>query len=118
MYVKVIIDVTVLNSHIDIVRVFEMYNLRLFPQMYDFDGDFETVFTGETDVRKTGLIDKYNGDVNLPQWTGKCANVHGASDAVKFSSYIQQNDTLLFFRKSLCRSERMVIFGYCSYIDL
>jgi len=43
--------------------------------MYDFDGDFETIYTGETDVRLTGLIDKYNGDANLPQWTGKCANV-------------------------------------------
>lgn len=60
-------------------------------------------------MRMTGLIDKYNGDVNLPQWTGKCANVHGASDGVKFPSYIMPNDTLLFFRKSLCRSERLVI---------
>lgn len=77
--------------------------------MYDFDGDFETIYTGETDPRLTGLIDTYNGDVNLPQWTGKCANVQGASDGVKFQSYIEPNDTLLFFRKSLCRSERMVI---------
>lgn len=78
-------------------------------QMYDFEGDFETVYTGETDVRLTGLIDKYNGDSNLPQWTGKCANVAGASDGTKFQSYIEPNDTLLFFRKSLCRSARMVI---------
>lgn len=77
--------------------------------MYDFDGDFETIYTGEIDHRMSGLIDTYNGDVNLPQWTGKCANVHGASDGVKFPSHIEPNDTLLFFRKSLCRSERMVI---------
>jgi len=77
--------------------------------MYDFDGDFETFYTGETDVRMIGLIDKYNGDVNLPQWTGKCANVQGASDGVKFPSYIEPNDTILFFRKSLCRSARLVI---------
>jgi scavenger receptor class B, member 1 len=77
--------------------------------MYDFDGDFETIYTGETDIRLTGLIDKYNGDVNLPQWTGKCANVQGASDGAKFPSYIQPNDTVLFFRKSLCRSARLVI---------
>lgn len=85
--------------------------LGLIDRMYDFDGDFETIFTGETDIRLTGLIDKYNGDVNLPQWTGKCANVHGASDGVKFPSYIMPNDTLLFFRKSLCRSERLVRVG-------
>ncbi|XP_070154253.1 scavenger receptor class B member 1 isoform X2 [Polyergus mexicanus] len=85
--------------------------LGLIDRMYDFDGDFETIFTGETDLRTTGLIDTYNGDVNLPQWTGKCANVHGASDGVKFPSYIEPNDTLLFFRKSLCRSERMIRIG-------
>lgn len=79
--------------------------------MYDFDGDFETFYTGQTDPRLTGLIDKYNGDVNLPQWTGKCANVHGSSDGVKFQSDIKPNDTLLFFRKSLCRSERLVILN-------
>lgn len=76
--------------------------------MYDFDGDYETVYTGDTDVRLTGLIDTYNGNVNLPQWTGKCANVNKASDGTKFASYIEPNDTLLFFRKSLCRAARMV----------
>ncbi|XP_076162654.1 scavenger receptor class B member 1 isoform X2 [Ptiloglossa arizonensis] len=81
--------------------------LGLIDRMYDFDGDYETVYTGENDVRLTGLIEKYNGDVNLPQWTGKCANVNGASDGVKFPSYIQPNDTVLFFRKSLCRSAYM-----------
>ncbi|KYN07821.1 PREDICTED: scavenger receptor class B member 1-like [Cyphomyrmex costatus] len=85
--------------------------LGLIDRMYDFDGDFETIYTGETDIRTTGLIDKYNGDTNLPQWTGKCANVQGASDGVKFPSYIEPNDTLLFFRKSLCRSERLVRVG-------
>ncbi|XP_044018311.1 scavenger receptor class B member 1-like isoform X2 [Aphidius gifuensis] len=85
--------------------------LGLIDRMYDFEGDFETVYTGETDVRLTGLIDKYNGDSNLPQWTGKCANVAGASDGTKFPSYIEPNDTLLFFRKSLCRSARMVRTG-------
>ncbi|XP_018301690.1 scavenger receptor class B member 1 isoform X2 [Mycetomoellerius zeteki] len=85
--------------------------LGLIDRMYDFDGDFETIYTGETDIRKIGLIDKYNGDVNLPQWTGKCANVQGASDGVKFPSYIEPNDTLLFFRKSLCRSARLVRIG-------
>lgn len=79
-----------------------------FLQMYDFEGDVETVYTGADDVRRTGLIDKYNGNVDLPQWSGKCANVQGASDGAKFPSYIEPNDTLLFFRKSLCRSAHMV----------
>ena len=76
--------------------------------MYDFDGDYETVYTGEIDPRLTGLIEKYNGAKDLPQWTGQCANVEGSSDGAKFQSYIEPNDTLRFFRKSLCRSEAMV----------
>lgn len=78
-------------------------------QMYDFDSAYENIYTGETDIRLSGLIEKYNGNVDLPQWSGKCANVNGASDGTKFPSFIQPNDTILFFRKSLCRSERMVI---------
>lgn len=77
--------------------------------MYDFDGDYETVYTGETDGRLTGLIEKYNGAANLPQWSGACAKVTGSSDGAKFQSYIKPNDTLRFFRKSLCRSKAMVL---------
>lgn len=76
--------------------------------MYDFEGDIETIYTGDTDVKKTGLIEKYNHDTKLPQWTGSCANIQGASDGTKFPGYIEANDTLLFFRKSLCRSATMV----------
>lgn len=76
--------------------------------MYDFEGDYETVYTGQTDERLTGLIEKYNGASSLPQWSGSCAVVTGSSDGAKFQSYIKPNDTLRFFRKSLCRSEAMV----------
>lgn len=79
--------------------------------MYDFSGDYETVYTGENNPYMTGLIEKYNGNENLPQWTGKCANVSGSSDGAKFQSYIQPNDTLKFFRRSLCRSERLVSYN-------
>ncbi|XP_014600667.1 PREDICTED: scavenger receptor class B member 1-like isoform X2 [Polistes canadensis] len=85
--------------------------LGLIDRMYDFDGDYETIYTGENNVKMTGLIDKYNGNVDLPYWKGKCANIHGASDGTKFPTYIQPNDTLLFFRKSLCRSAHMTRTG-------
>ncbi|XP_052133208.1 protein peste-like, partial [Frankliniella occidentalis] len=86
--------------------------------MYDFDGDFETDYTGATDVRLSGLIDKYNGFPYLPHWRREegdgpttCSNVQLASDATKFPSYIQPNQTLSFFRKSMCRSMPMVRVG-------
>lgn len=82
--------------------------------MYDFDGDFETVFTGEHDVRKSGLLDTYRGSKNIPQWEGKCGNINNASDGTKFASHIKPNDTLIFFRKSMCRAYNLVSF-FCTF---
>lgn len=77
--------------------------------MYDFEGDYETVYTGEKNVTQSGLLDTYRGSPLLPQWEGKhCANIQGASDGTKFPSFIQPNDQLLFFRKSLCRGSLLV----------
>lgn len=76
--------------------------------MYNFDGDFETVYTGEDDIRKTGLMDTYRGSRNLPQWEGECGNIHKASDGAKFASFLQPNESLLFFRKNMCRAETLV----------
>ncbi|KAJ1527733.1 hypothetical protein ONE63_007690 [Megalurothrips usitatus] len=92
--------------------------LGLIDRMYDFEGDFETDFTGELDVKYSGLIDKYNGYPYLPHWRREegdgpttCSNVHKASDGSKFESYIQPNQTLSFFRKSMCRTMPMVKVG-------
>lgn len=86
-----------------------------FQQMYDFNGDFETFFTGETDSTKSGLYDTFRGSTNLPQWKGEhCSNIQDASDGTKFKSYITENDTLKFFRKSMCRPQRLVSLNLCS----
>lgn len=76
--------------------------------MYNIEGDFSTTFTGETDYRITGLLDKFNGRTTLPQWPYPCNNVTGASDGSKFNALLKGNETLVFFRKSLCRSIEMV----------
>lgn len=77
--------------------------------MYDFNGDFETFFTGEIDSTKSGLYDTFRGSPNLPHWKGEhCSNIQDASDGTKFKSYINENDTLKFFRKSMCRPQRLV----------
>jgi hypothetical protein len=73
--------------------------------MYDFDNDIATVYTGETDIRISGLIDTYRRLPRLPHWHGEhCSNVKGASDATKFPSLIQRDDTVYFYRKSVCRA--------------
>lgn len=82
--------------------------------MYDFDGDFETIYTGETDESISGLIDTYRGSENLKQWKdAHCSNINMASDGTKFKSFIEANETLLFFRKSMCRAQRLVCTKYC-----
>lgn len=81
----------------------------LIDRMYDFDGDVETVFTGELDSTTSGLIDTYRGSPQLKQWKEPhCSDIHMASDGTKFKSFIAENETLLFYRKSMCRAQRLV----------
>ncbi|CAH2056127.1 unnamed protein product, partial [Iphiclides podalirius] len=83
--------------------------LGLIDRMYDFNGDFETIFTGTDDVTNSGLIDTYRGSTDLPQWDGKyCSNVQYASDGTKFKSGVTFNQSILFYRKSLCRAAPLI----------
>ncbi|XP_055644642.1 scavenger receptor class B member 1 isoform X2 [Toxorhynchites rutilus septentrionalis] len=90
----------------------------LIDRMYDFDDDFETIYTGETDESLSGLYDSYLGSPNLPQWDGDhCSSIRKASDGTKFKSFIKDDDQLLFFRKSMCRPQRMVQAGTNFEVD-
>ncbi|CAG9770180.1 unnamed protein product [Ceutorhynchus assimilis] len=83
--------------------------LGLIDRMYEFRGDYETVYTGtKHGLTNIGLIDTYNGESKIPQWDSPCGDIQGASDATKFPGYIQPNDTLVFYRKSMCRAKTLV----------
>lgn len=89
----------------------ETRTINILFQMYEFRGDYETVFTGtKHGLAKTGLMDTYNGSPKIPQWDSPCGNINGSSDGTKFPSKIQPNETLLFFRKSMCRAKPLVNF--------
>ncbi|XP_049317422.1 scavenger receptor class B member 1 isoform X1 [Bactrocera dorsalis] len=76
----------------------------LIDRMYDFSTDYETFYTGATNPAISGLYATYRGKTNLPQWDGEhCSNIELASDGTKFKSFIQPNETIKFFRKSMCR---------------
>ncbi|TDG46135.1 hypothetical protein AWZ03_007477 [Drosophila navojoa] len=76
----------------------------LIDRMYDFSTDFETFHTGVPDPAISGLYATYRGETTLPQWEGDhCSNIEYASDGTKFKSFIQPNETVKFFRKSMCR---------------
>ncbi|CAH0712826.1 unnamed protein product, partial [Brenthis ino] len=86
--------------------------LGLIDRMYNFKGDFETIFTGEDDISLAGLIDTYRGSTDLPQWDGKhCSNVQYASDGTKFKGEVKKNETIIFYRKSLCRAAPLIPVG-------
>ncbi|PSN32018.1 hypothetical protein C0J52_18110 [Blattella germanica] len=86
--------------------------------MYNFDGDFATVFTGEKEVKQAGMIEKYRGLNYLPHWDGEhCQKLEGASDATKFPSLIEKNETLYFYRKSVCRTMPAMFTGVESSIN-
>ncbi|KAL9931002.1 scavenger receptor class B member 1 isoform 2-T2 [Glossina fuscipes fuscipes] len=78
-------------------------------RMYDFDSDYETFYTGRSDPSLSGLYATYRGNTDLPNWPEKhCSNIETASDGSKFRSFIKPNDTLKFFRKSMCRPIHLV----------
>ncbi|XP_060533282.1 scavenger receptor class B member 1 isoform X2 [Cylas formicarius] len=83
--------------------------LGLIDRMYEFSGDYETFYTGQKDgIKNIGLLDKYNGQIRIPQWESPCGDVTGASDGTKFPGNIQPDEKLLFFRKSMCRAKELV----------
>ncbi|XP_002133269.1 scavenger receptor class B member 1 isoform X1 [Drosophila pseudoobscura] len=76
----------------------------LIDRMYDFSTDFETFYTGVPNPALSGLYATYRGETTLPQWEGDhCSNIEYASDGTKFKSFIEPNETVKFFRKSMCR---------------
>lgn len=65
--------------------------------------DNVTVFTGASDIRQFGLIDKFNGLSHLTHWkTEKCNRLNG-SDGSIFPPHITPNTTLYVYEKDLCR---------------
>ncbi|XP_015379121.1 PREDICTED: scavenger receptor class B member 1-like isoform X1 [Diuraphis noxia] len=86
--------------------------LGLIDRMYDFTGDSATIYTGSSDVSKSGTIENYNRRPYLPQWpAAPCNKVTGASDGTKFPSVSENGTQMMFFRKSLCRAIPMVKTG-------
>lgn len=77
-------------------------------QSYDFKGDVSTTFSGELNTDLTGQIDTYNHLPYLPQWEPPCNRLQLTSDGMKFPNNIKPNQTLMFYRKSICRTIPLV----------
>lgn len=83
--------------------------LGLIDRMYEFRGDYETFYTGtQHGITNIGLLDKYNGEIRIPQWESPCGDVTGSSDGTKFPTNLKPEDKPLFFRKSMCRAKYLI----------
>lgn len=79
--------------------------------------DLYTIFTGEGDVTKYGMLDVWNGKSSLGHWTTpECDSVMG-SDGSIFPPYITKHSTLKIFDKDLCRVLPLV-FQVNIYINI
>ncbi|KAG8230738.1 hypothetical protein J437_LFUL011073, partial [Ladona fulva] len=78
--------------------------LGLIDRMYDFGDDTVTIYTGDTDFRKAGLMERYNGLTYMPQWQSEpCNTVSDTHDGTKYPNFVSRNETLILYRKPFCR---------------
>lgn len=70
--------------------------------------DWYTIFTGQRDVSKYGILDKWNGKGSLGHWTTpECDSIAG-SDGSIFPPHISKETVLKVFDKDLCRALPLV----------
>ncbi|XP_076643029.1 epithelial membrane protein isoform X2 [Halictus rubicundus] len=70
--------------------------------------DWFTIFTGQADITKYGVLDKWNGKSSLGHWTTpECDSVAG-SDGSIFPPRITKQTVLKVFDKDLCRTLPLV----------
>lgn len=70
--------------------------------------DNYTIFTGQSDITKYGMLEKWNGKGNLGHWkTPECDSVMGTDGSI-FPPHITKNTVLKVFDKDLCRALPLV----------
>ena len=82
--------------------------------------DAYTVFTGQSDVTKYGMMDKWNGKNALGHWTSPCDGIMGGDGSI-FPPHITKDTVLKVFDKDLCRALPLVFkvswfFHLCNLI--
>ncbi|KAG5877696.1 hypothetical protein JTB14_018169 [Gonioctena quinquepunctata] len=80
-------------------------NVGILTRIYDDYVDNVTVYIGpKFDERHFFLIDKYDGSEYLPSREKQCGDkLKGSSEGVSYPQRLSKNDTLRYFRKTLCK---------------
>ncbi|XP_041636977.1 platelet glycoprotein 4 [Cheilinus undulatus] len=79
-----------------------------------YDG-FYTVFTGQDDISKVGIIDRWRGEKSLKFWDDKYCDMINGTDASSFPPFVDKTKPLFFFSSDICRS---VSAGFEQSLDL
>lgn len=82
-----------------------------FGLMYRKNGtaaDNYTVFTGQNDITKYGMLEKWNGKKGLGHWNSPLCDSVSGSDGSIFPPHIQKHTRLRVFDKDLCRALPLV----------
>ncbi|XP_074026803.1 platelet glycoprotein 4 isoform X1 [Leptinotarsa decemlineata] len=86
-------------------RLVPTKNVGILARIYADYTDNVTVNIGPTfEERNFFLIDNYDGSKFLPFRAGKCEDtVQGSSEGVSYPQNLRKNDTIRYFRKTLCK---------------
>ncbi|XP_049766991.1 scavenger receptor class B member 1-like [Schistocerca cancellata] len=79
-------------------------NIGILHMIYSDFRDNVTVFIGPENARRFFTMDQFHGSPRFGYWSGeKCDAVAGATEGVVYPQYLTKNDTLKYFRKTICR---------------
>lgn len=70
--------------------------------------DWYTIYTGQGDVTRYGVLDKWNGKDSLGHWTNELCDSIAGSDGSIFPPHITKSTVLKIFDKDLCRALPLV----------
>lgn len=65
-------------------------------------GDID-IYTGVGDIKKLGLVDKWNGNSSLPFWRSYCNKING-SDGTIWHPFVDTSQRMYVFNTDVCRS--------------
>lgn len=92
------------------IFVFKCEELTL--QMYLDFRDEVTVYIGPENVKKFFTMDKFHGSDRFNYWPDEiCDSVKTATEGVIYPQFLTRNDSLSYFRKTMCRITPVVYAG-------
>ncbi|KAK6633668.1 hypothetical protein RUM44_004275 [Polyplax serrata] len=78
--------------------------------------DFVTIYTGEDDPSKTGIVVSYDGKTSLNYWnSAECNRIDGTDGTIYPPALVHPNSTLYVYSKDLCR--KMPLTYNDEYLD-